>query len=188
MYALYMSVCVRYVCAFVVLKTCEGYVCVMGVMGRVDGCVVCIRRVVSRRMMGLDGRPTRAIRGVRARDVDREDVREGCVVVLRSRRGGGVRADSIRFDSIRFDSIRFDSIRFIHSFIRAVIRRRRWIGLDWIGLDDAGRWVDDVLVDVRVRVRDGERWDGGGTRDAETRAARVSRAPRAREDRRRRRR
>ena len=118
MYALCMSVCVRYVCAFVVLKTCEGYVCVMGVMARVDGCVVCIRRVVSRRMMGLDGRPTRAIRGVRARDVDREDVREGCVVVLRSRRGGGVRA-SIRFDSIRFDSIRFDSIHsFIHSFAR----------------------------------------------------------------------
>ena len=62
----------------------------------------------------------------RARDVDREDVREGCVVVLRSRRERGVRA-SIRVDSRRFDSIRFDSIRFIHSFDDG--------GLDWIGLD-----------------------------------------------------
>ena len=68
----------------------------------------------------------------RARDVDREDVREGCVVVLRSRRGGGVRA-SIRFDSIRFDSIRFDSI---HSFIHSrgdSSTTVDWIGLDWIG-------------------------------------------------------
>ena len=64
----------------------------------------------------------------RARDVDREDVREGCVVVLRSRRERGVRAsirvDSRRFDSIRLHSIRFDSIRFIHSFDDG--------GLDWI--------------------------------------------------------
>ena len=179
-----------YVCGFVVLKTywrwCEGYVC--------DGCGValarrrvCIRRVVRRRMMGLDGRATRGIRGdaretsiarTCARGASSFSVRggkEGC-----ARRFASIRVDSIRFDSAPFDSIRFDSI---HSFVR-----RRWIGLDWIGFDDAGRWVDDVLVDVRVRVRDGERYDGGGTRDAETCAARVSRAPRAREDRRRRRR
>ncbi len=131
MYALCMSVCVRYVCAFVVLKTCEGYVCVMGVMARVDGCVVCIRRVVSRRMMGLDGRPTRATRGrptrarTSARGVSSFSVRgagEGC---------------ARRFDSIRFDSIRFDSI---HSFIHSIIHSRGdssttvdCIGLDWIG-------------------------------------------------------
>ena len=70
----------------------------------------------------------------RDRDVDREDVREGCVVVLRSRRERGVRAsirvDSRRFDSIRFGSIRFDSIRF-DSFIRSTTVD--WIGLDWIG-------------------------------------------------------
>lgn len=46
---------------------------------------------------------------------------------------------------------------------------------------DAGRWVDDVLDGVRVRVRDGERW-GRGTRDAETGAARASRARGARKD------
>ena len=109
-------------------------------------------------------------------------VREGYFVVLRSRRVGVVHA-SIRVDSRRFASIRFDSI---HSFIHS--RGDSSTTVDWIGFDDAGRWVDDVLVDIRVRVRDGERWDGGGTRDAETRAARVSRAPRAREDRRRRRR
>ncbi len=170
--------------------------CVMGVMGRVDGCVVsrlrvCIRRVVIRRMMGLDGRPTRAIRGdaredVRegteggARDVDREVGARG--VSSFSVRGAG-EGCARRFASIRVDSIRFDSI---HSFIHS--RGDSSTTVDWIGFDDAGRWVDDVLVDVRVRVRDGERWDGGGTRDAETRAARVSRAPRAREDRRRRRR
>ena len=125
-----------------------------------------------------------------ARDSWETDARETSIARTSARgvssfsvRGAG-EGCARRFDSIRFDSIRFIH-SFIHSFIRAVIRRRRWIGLDWIGLDDAGRWVDDVLVDVRVRVRDGERWDGGGTRDAETRAARVSRAPRAREDRRR---
>jgi len=150
------------------------------------GGVVCIRRVVSRRMMGLDGRPTRAIRGrpTRARRRSRGRPRGVCRRSPFEARGRGARVDSFRFVSIRFDSI--------HSFIHSFIHSRGdssttvdWIGLDWIGLDDAGRWVDDVLVDVRVRVRDGERWDGGGTRDAETRAARVSRAPRAREDRRR---
>ena len=86
-------------------------------------------------MMGLDGRPTRAIRGdaredVRegteggARDVDREVGARG--VSSFSVRGAG-EGCARRVDSIRVDSIRFDSIRFIHSFIR-----RRWIGLDWI--------------------------------------------------------
>ncbi len=136
MYALCMSVCVRYVCAFVVLKTCEGYVCVMGVMGRVDGCVVCIRRVVSRRMMGLDGRPTRAIRGrpTRARRRSRGRPRGVCRRSPFEARGRGARVDSIRFDSIRFDSIRFDS--FIHSFIHSrgdSSTTVDWIGLDWIG-------------------------------------------------------
>ena len=189
-----MSVCVRYVCAFVVLKTCEGYVC-----DGCDGSCRWVRRLYSssrestndgtrretdaRDSWGRARGRARGDRGRRARRRSRGG-REGCFVVLRSRRGGGVRAsirvDSRRFDSIRFDSIRFDSIRF-DSFIHSTT-------VDWIGFDDAGRRVDDVLVDVRVRVRDGERWDGGGARDAETRAARVSRAPRAREDRRRRRR
>ena len=79
---------------------------------------------------------------------------------------------------------------FIHSFIHSVIHRARSASIgrgnrrscaERDARDDAGRWFDDVLDGVRVRVRDGERW-GGGTRDAETGAARASRARGARKD------
>jgi len=78
----------------------------------------------------------------------------------------------------------------IHSFIHSVIHRARSASIgrgnrrscaERDARDDAGRWIDDVLDGVRVRVRDGERW-GGGTRDAETGAARASRARGARKD------
>jgi len=79
---------------------------------------------------------------------------------------------------------------FIHSVIHSVIHRARSASIgrgnrrscaERDARDDAGRWIDDVLDGVRVRVRDGERW-GGGTRDAETGAARASRARGARKD------
>ena len=134
-----------------------------------------------------------------ARDLWETDARETSIARTSARgvssfsvRGAGEgcarRFDSIRSRSDLIRSDRSDSFHpSIHPSIRAVIRRRRWIGLDWIGLDDAGRWVDDVLVDVRVRVRDGERWDGGGTRDARDARRALLRAQLrpAREDRRR---